>query len=171
VRRFLHADDALIALCHWNTNIDNAWFWRDAAGTMHCGLLDWGMVRQMNVAYGLWGGLSGADLAVWDGHEEELVGLFIHAYHAGGGPLLDPATLRLHIDLSVALLCLALMIDCPALVLSRVPEAVGATGPLHDILGGDQVAHGFFHVFRNCLNLWERHDFGASLDRMLAYAD
>jgi len=57
VRRFLHADPRFVALTHWNTNIDNAWFWRDAQGVLQCGLLDWGMVRQMNLAYGLWGGL------------------------------------------------------------------------------------------------------------------
>ena len=29
IKRFLHADRDFIALCHYNTNIDNAWFWRD----------------------------------------------------------------------------------------------------------------------------------------------
>ena len=50
IRRFLYADPRFVALAHWNTHIDNAWFWRDAAGVLQAGLLDWGMVRQMNVA-------------------------------------------------------------------------------------------------------------------------
>ena len=32
IKRFLHADRDFIALCHYNANIDNAWFWRDASG-------------------------------------------------------------------------------------------------------------------------------------------
>ena len=31
VRRFLHADPRFVALSHWNTNIDNAWFWPNRA--------------------------------------------------------------------------------------------------------------------------------------------
>jgi hypothetical protein len=41
IKRFLQEDRALIALCHWNGNIDNAWFYRDADGALHCGLMDW----------------------------------------------------------------------------------------------------------------------------------
>src|SRR3546814_9804042 len=55
IKRFLHADPKFIALCHWNAHIDNAWFWRDADGTLQCGLMDWGRVRQLNLAYPLWG--------------------------------------------------------------------------------------------------------------------
>jgi hypothetical protein len=55
IKRFLQSDPKLIALCHWNANIDNAWFWRDEAGVLQCGLLDWGHANQMNVAFALWG--------------------------------------------------------------------------------------------------------------------
>ena len=30
----------MIALCHWNANIDNAWFWREPDGALRCGLID-----------------------------------------------------------------------------------------------------------------------------------
>ena len=39
----------LFAFCHWNANIDNAWFWRDEHGDIACGLMDWGNVGQMNM--------------------------------------------------------------------------------------------------------------------------
>ena len=39
----------LVAFCHWNANIDNAWFWRDEDGHLACGLMDWGNVGQMNM--------------------------------------------------------------------------------------------------------------------------
>jgi len=37
VRRQSQSDPKLIALCHWNANIDNAWFWRDEASVLRCG--------------------------------------------------------------------------------------------------------------------------------------
>ena len=168
IRRFLHADPDLIALCHWNTNIDNAWFWRDGAGELQAGLLDWGMVRQMNVGYGLWGGLCGANPDIWEAHLDDLLVLFIDTLHAHGGPRLGLERLKLHLDLSAAMLGLALMMDAPTLVLTRLPEAVEAKGPLDPVMFRNEVARSFLHVFKAFLSLWRRHDFGAGLDRMLA---
>jgi len=170
IKRFLHSHHDFIALCHWNTNIDNAWFWRDDAGALHCGLLDWGMVRQMNVGYALWGGLCGASLEVWDEHIDELLALFIAELHSHGGPRLAAPELELHLELSAAMLALALMMDVPGLILARLPDVAAATSPLDPILFEDEVARGFLHVFTALLNLWQTHDFGASLDRMLAHA-
>ena len=167
VKHFLLANPDFVALTHWNTNIDNAWFWRDGSGEMHCGLLDWGMVRQMNVAYGLWGGLSASDSAMLEQHLDDLLALFAEELAANDGPRLDVDELGLHFDLSVAMLGLALMADTPALILSRLPDAAKAAGPHDPIMLGDQVAHGFLHVFSNFLDTWERRDFGASLDRLL----
>ena len=167
IKRFLHTTSDFIALCHWNTNIDNAWFWRDASGVLQCGLLDWGMVRQMNVGYALWGGLCGASLEIWDRHLDELLALFADELHAHGGPRLETAELKLHLDLSVAMLGLALMMDVPSLVLSRLPEAASAFGPLDPVLHNNEVARGFLHVFTAFLNLWQTHDFGARLDQLL----
>jgi hypothetical protein len=167
IKRFLHADHDFIALCHYNANIDNAWFWRDPSGALGCGLLDWGRVRQMNVAYALWGSLCGAGLDIWDNHLEELLALFTAELHAHGGPRLDVAELELHLDFYVATMGLATLIEAPALVLSRLPEAAGARGPLDPLFFKDDVARGFLHVFRAFLHLWQRRDFGASLDRLL----
>jgi hypothetical protein len=168
IKRFLHADRDFIALCHYNANIDNAWFWRDASGALGCGLLDWGRVRQMNVAYALWGSLCGASLEIWDSHLEELLALFVAELHAHGGPRLDVAELELHLDFYVATMGLATLIEAPTLVLSRLPEAAAAQGPLDPVFLKDDVARGFLHVFTAFLHLWQRHDFGASLDRLLA---
>jgi hypothetical protein len=167
VRRFLHADPRFVALTHWNSNIDNAWFWRDASGLLQCGLLDWGMVRQMNLAYGIWGGLSAADGAMLEAHLDELLILFARELAAHGGPELPLDLLALHFDLSLAVIGLALMIDLPLLIGTRLPEAAGARGPHDPLLRRDPVVHGFLHVSTNFLNLWARRDFGASLDRML----
>jgi hypothetical protein len=170
VRRFLHADPRFVALTHWNSNIDNAWFWRDAAGVLQCGLLDWGMVRQMNLAYGLWGGLSAADAAMLEAHLDDLLTLFGHELVAHGGPALPLDLLALHFDLSVAMLGLALMIDLPMLIDTRLPQARRAAGPHDPLLRRDPVVHGFLHVSTNFLDLWARRGFGASLARMLEAA-
>ena len=167
IKRFLHIHREFIALCHWNTNIDNAWFWRDSSGELQCGLLDWGMVRQMNVATALWGGLCGANLDIWDKHLDELLALFTSELHAHGGARLDVAALKLHMSLSVAMLGLALMMDVPALVLSRLPEVTHTYGPRDPVLQQNPVVHGFLHVFTSCLNLWQTQHFGARLDQML----
>lgn len=167
IRAFLHADPAFVALAHWNTNLDNAWFWRDDAGALHCGLLDWGMVRVMNLAWGIWGGLSAADPELWDTHGDALLAHFAREYRAHGGPALDPEALRLHLDLSVFLLGMALMMDLPALVAARLPEAARASGPHDPLFARDQVVHGFLHVTANFLNLWARHDFAASVRKAI----
>ncbi|MCW1431273.1 hypothetical protein [Novosphingobium sp. JCM 18896] len=166
VRRFLHADPRFVALTHWNTNIDNAWFWRDAAGVLRCGLLDWGMARQMNLAYGLWGGLSAAEGAMLEADLDDLLDLFARELAARGGPELPRDRLDLHFDLSVAMLGLALMLEFPALLTARLPEAASASGPRDPLIDRDPVVRGFLHVSTNFLDLWARRDFGASLDAM-----
>src|SRR5207302_2501667 len=109
---------------------DNAWFWRDAAGELQCGLFDWQRGRQMNLAYALWGGLCGASLEIWDDHLDELLALFTDELHAQGGPKLDLGELKLHLHLYTATMGIAQLIEAPALVLSRLPEAAQASGPL-----------------------------------------
>jgi hypothetical protein len=48
--RYLAGSRDYIALCHWNANVDNAWFWTDGDGVLRCGLMDWGCVSRLNVA-------------------------------------------------------------------------------------------------------------------------
>lgn len=167
IRRFLYADPRFIALAHWNTHIDNAWFWRDATGVLQAGLLDWGMVRQMNVATALWGGLSGADLWVLDEHLDELLALFAEVSAADGGPQITPPELGLHFDLAVGSITLALIMDTPALLLARMPDIARAGSPRDPILRRDKVVQGFLHTFTAALNLWQRRDFAASLAQAL----
>lgn len=168
VKAYLHGDRTFIALCHFNAHIDNAWFWRDADGALQCGLLDWQRARQMNVAYSLWGGLCGAGLEIWDNHLGELLDLFIDELHAHGGPRLDKAELTLHLNLYTAMIGLAGLINVPQIVLFRLPEAATASGPLDPVFRRQESARSFLHIFTIFLNLWQAHDFGASLDLVLA---
>jgi hypothetical protein len=167
IKRFLNADPAFIALCHYNANIDNAWFWRDGAGVLQCGLLDWGRVRQMNVANALWGALCAADLDIWDRHLDELLHLFVTQLHLHGGPLLKVEELELRLHCYVAMVGLNMLMQAPALVMSRLPEAANATSLLAPVFDRNEVARGFLHVFITFLNLWESRNVGSTLDRVL----
>ena len=166
VRRFLAADPALTALAHWNCHIDNAWFFRDAAGELACGLMDWGMARRMNLGVAIWGSLSGMEPALLAEHCDALLAHFGQALAAAGGARIAPARLALHFDLAVMTVGMALLLDGPALVRRRLPRWREATGPLDPMLFTDEVARGFLHVFRNWLMLWEGRDFGRALARV-----
>lgn len=167
IRRFLYSDPRFVALAHWNTHIDNAWFWRDEHGVLQAGLLDWGMVRQMNLAIALFGGLSGGNLDLWDAHLDSLLALFLDELAEHGGAKLDPRLFRLHFDLAIGTLTLALMMDATAMFIQRMPDLASASGPDDPLLHRDKVVHGFLHTLRAALDLWEHDDFGARLSQML----
>lgn len=164
VRDFLVGDPRLLAVCHWNSNIDNAWFWRKEDGTLACGQFDWGMVRWMNVGTGLWGGLSAATTPFLDAHLDALLDHYRAELVAHGGPAIDAATLARHFDLALAITGLSLMMDLPALVMARMPDIGRASGPLDPLLRRDKVVEGFLLVWTNFLNLWARRDLAAALD-------
>jgi len=168
IKRYMHADRDYIALSHFNTNIDNAWFWRDASGLLQCGLFDWQRARQMNVGYALWGGLCGAGLDIWDKHLEELLALFADELEAHGGPRLDVAQLRLHLHLYGITMGIAGLIEAPRLVLAALPQAAQASGPLDPVFTKSEAARSFLHIFTSFLNLWQFRGLGSSLDRVLA---
>lgn len=60
IAQWLAADADCVALCHWNANVDNARFWRDAAGTLRCGgpRLDPERLRRHTVLYAAAMGVS-----------------------------------------------------------------------------------------------------------------
>ena len=63
---------------------------------------------------------------------------------------------------------LAGLINVPAIVLYRLPEAVAASGPLDPVFEKNESARSFLHIFTIFLHQWQAHDFGASLDLVLA---
>ena len=168
VMHFLHDDADYIALCHWNANIDNAWFWRDEAGTLQCGLFDWGGVRQFNLCYAIWGCLLAAPRQLWDDHFDELLAIFLAELRANGGPALDAATFKLHLGLYVAVKGLASALVAPERILLRMPNVAEVAGPFDPLLQANPRAFNFLHVFINFLNVWHSFDFGTCLDTMLA---
>ncbi|VWX54792.1 hypothetical protein [Novosphingobium sp. 9U] len=163
IRRFLYADPRLVALCHWNANVDNAWFWREADRSLACGLLDWGMVRPMNVAVGLWGGLSAGTTQFVTRELDGLLAHYCNELASHGGPRVTVEELGLHFDLALALVGLSLMMDLPEMAAARLPQIGNARGPLDPLIAADKVVQGFLLVSTNFLSLWEQRRFGRNL--------
>lgn len=158
IRRSMLAEESFLALAHWNANIDNAWFWRDDAGELHCGLLDWGGVAQLHMAKALWGCLSGVEIEIFDQHIDELLGVFIEAHRAAGGPVLDGVLLRRHFDLTVVLMGLAWLMDAPPLVRAGVPELADVKSRLDPRFEQDETARVQLQILNNFLHHWYKSD-------------
>jgi hypothetical protein len=167
ILRFLRGNPDFITLCHWNAHIDNAWFWRDATGELHCGLMDWGRVNQITIGAALWGCLSGAHHDIWEHHLDNLLALFVREYHEHGGPLIAVDELQLHLKLHVASMGVARVLAFPSHILFRVPQAFSASGPHDPIILACDPARNSLHVYTVFLKLWRTGEFMACLDRVL----
>ncbi|MEE6138411.1 hypothetical protein SKC41_19020 [Mycobacterium sp. 050128] len=161
------ADDGdYVALCHWNANIDNAWFWRDTDHALHCGLLDWGCVSQMNLGMAVWGAMSGAETELWVDHLDELLQLFVTEVRRHGGPQLDPARLRRHTLLYAAAMGIAWLLDVPALIRKRF--GADAPGTRKDPrIREDESVRAPLQMLCNLLSVWEQYRVGELLDEAL----
>jgi hypothetical protein len=161
VKQILGSQPEFIALCHWNANIDNAWFWSNAGGELECGLMDWGHVSQMNVAMALWGCMSAAETAIWNNHLDELLLLFVKEFRGCGGPALSVEALKLQLKLYVGMMGLAWLLDAPALILAQIPNLSTAESRFDDRIKGDEHARAQLHFLTTFLNLWQIEDIGA----------
>jgi len=161
----LAADSDYVALCHWNANIDNAWFWRDADGALRCGLMDWGCVSQMNLGMALWGAMSGAETDMWNDYLDELLHLFATEFQRYGGPELDPNRLRRHTLLYAGVMGLAWLLDVPALTRKRF--AAPPSSRKDPRIKDDESVRAPLQMLSNLLNLWERYRLGDLLDAAL----
>ncbi len=172
IQRFLQSDPRMIALCHWNSHIDNCWFWTDADGALHCGLTDWGRVGQITFGCALWGGLSAAHHDIWDKHLEELLALFVAEYAGNGGPYITVEELLFHLRLHVAAMGVARVLAFPETVLFRLPECVDATGPLDPMFLPVErdPARNTLHIYTVFLKFWRRYDVGGAVRELLARA-
>jgi hypothetical protein len=162
----LATDDAYVALCHWNANVDNAWFWRDADG-LHCGLMDWGCVSQMNLGMALWGAMSAAETDMWHAHFDDLLDLFVAEVRRTGGPQLDTDRLAGHTLLYAAAMGVAWLLDVPALIRARYGDDAPASR-LDPRIKGDESVRAPLQMLSNMLSLWQSRRIGDLLEEALA---
>lgn len=166
--RWLAAHSDYVALCHWNANVDNAWFW-NRSGHLECGLMDWGCVGQMNVAMAIWGAMCSAETSMWDEHLDGLLQAFTTEFGAAGGPALASATIKQHLVLYVAIMGLAWLLDVPSYLLRLLPEPVDDRFDAR--IADNEQARSRLLMMTNFLNLWETNDFVAALDALGALDD
>jgi hypothetical protein len=163
----LATDPDYAALCHWNANVDNAWFWRGVDGVLCCGLMDWGCVSQMNLGMAIWGAMSGAETEMWGRHLDELLTLFVAEFERYGGPRLDPDRLRRDLLLYAAVMGVAWLLDVPALIGKRF-GAAAPSSRRDPRIRDDESLRAPLQMLSNLLSLWERHRVGDLLDAALA---
>ncbi len=160
--RFLYSYPDMIALCHVNANIDNAWFWREPDDTLHAGLIDWGSVGQMSVASSIWGCVGAAEPETHDRHLDELLDLFIAEYARAGGPTLHPRDLAQHLEMHVMMSALH-MTTAPPAILREVPDP-GAVADRYDpVFTVNETARVQLKITVSLLNMWQRRDLGRFL--------
>jgi hypothetical protein len=167
LREFLYAKHEFVALCHWNANIDNAWFWRGTDGLLECGLLDWGRVGQISVAQALYGSLSGAEPEIWSDCLDELLTLFVAEFEASGGPRLEVQELNQHLALVTALMGIAYLLDAPPLLLAEIPDLAQAESCFDPRFKANEMGRMWLHMLTMFMNNWQTQKFGAILDDVL----
>ena len=163
IRRYLNTQADYIALCHWNLNLDNAWFCRDRMSELRAGLLDWGSVAQMNVAQSFYGMTCAAECAFLEKHESELMHLFVEEYRSSGGPPLDIEAFAYFVKLSIAILGIAWILDAPALIEAQIPAIREVKDRFDTRLRADFLARCQLQLLIVMLNEWRVHDIGSAL--------
>jgi len=162
IRAYLNGQPDYIALCHWNMNLDNAWFWREG-GELAAGLLDWGSVAQMNLAQGFYGMSCAAEADFLQTHRSGLIRLFIDEYAAGGGPRLDEAEFGFMYRLAVAVLGIAWILDAPTLVSQQLGDTRQLGGRDDPALRGNFLARCQLQLLIVFLSEWRACDIGGAL--------
>lgn len=160
-RQLLSRPD-LIALSHWNAQIDNAWFWPTPDGALRCGLIDWGGVGQIPIAQSLAGCLSGCEPDFLDAHLDDLLDLFVAEYARAGGPALDRAELAHHYELH-ELLSAVTMTTAPPAILRELPDPGAAADRYDPIFTANETARVQLKITIAHLNLWRRRDLSRHL--------
>lgn len=163
--KILQSRPELIALCHWNAHVDNAWFWRNEDQQLECGLLDWANVSQMNLAMAVWGCLSGAETDIWDDHLDELLDLFMREFESCGGPTLDITELKEHLALYTGRMGLDWILDVPHR-LARIPGLREVRDRRDPRIESNERARAQLTILIAFLNLWEKTDMASVIARL-----
>lgn len=163
IRRQLNHATGMIALCHWNLNLDNAWFERRADGGLDAGLLDWGSVAQMNIAQSFFGITCAAEPDFLARHEAALVARFVERYAAAGGPVVAAERMHFLVKLSMAVLGTAWMLDAPAIVARELPDFAAVADRFDPKLTGNFLARAQSHLLMVFISEWQNQNIGDAL--------
>lgn len=120
--RYLMSDVDYTGFCHVNLNVDNAWFWRDEAGALHAGLLDWGGAGQASLGQALSGMMMMLQPDAYLGRVRRMIGLFVEELARQGGPRLDREELRFQFKASLYSTAIFMFVTILAGSLDYFPE-------------------------------------------------
>ena len=154
----------LVAFCHWNANIDNAWFWRDDRGDLACGLMDWGNVGQMHMVTALSSCLVFAEPDFVIENLHHFLALFSEVFEEAGGGRLDPAALELHFALQMISGGLKWPLAAVALIERHISELPTVTGRFDPRIENDERLRTQLHMLTAYLMLWQASDAGGLID-------
>lgn len=160
MREVLYGNPEFIAFAHWNANIDNCWFWRDAQGELQCGFMDWANAGQISVAQSVSGAISGAEPFVWDRHLDELLAVYVEELAAHGGPRLSIEDLRLHNLLIVAISGVAYSLNAPLAIERDIQNIDAVESYRDDCFRKYENARIQLHMLTKTLNVWQRRKLG-----------
>ncbi len=160
IREVLYGNPGFIAFAHWNANIDNCWFWRDAGGTLQCGFVDWANAGQISVAQSVSGAISGAEPFIWNEHLDELLAVYIEEFAAQGGPRLSLDELRLHNLLIVAVSGVAYSMGAPVAIERDIEDIDAVESYRDDCFRQHENARIQLHMMTKMLNVWQTRKLG-----------
>ena len=166
IQATLFGNPDFIAFAHWNANIDNCWFWRDAHAQLQCGFLDWANAGRISLAQSINGAISGAEPFIWNDHLDELLLVYIEDYAARGGARLDLDALRLHVLLIVAVSGVAYAMGAPVAIEREVAnlDAVASYKDAH--FAEHETARIQLHMMTKTLNVWHTRQLGDVIRRL-----
>jgi hypothetical protein len=160
IREILFGDPSFIAFAHWNANIDNCWFWRNANGELQCGFLDWANAGQLSVAQSVSGAISGAEPFVWNEHLDELLNTYIGEYAEQGGPRLRLDELRLHNLLIVVVSGVAYSMGAPLVIEREIQNIDAAESYRDECFRRYENSRIQLHMMTKVLNVWQTRQLG-----------
>jgi hypothetical protein len=161
----------LFAFCHWNANIDNAWFWRDDNGNLACGLLDWGNVGQLNMVTALSSCLVFAESEFLIDNLGHFFELFSKEFESAGGGPLDPAALQRQFSLQMVAGGLQWPLDIVPLIERHIPDLATVTDRFDPRIEDDEFVRTQLHLLRAYLMLWQASDPGDLIDGAISRAE
>jgi hypothetical protein len=89
--------------------------------------------------------------------------LFCHEVASSGGPDLEPIVLQRHLVLYAALMGITWLLDVPALIGKRLPDAGPNTTRTDPRIRDDEGVRAPLQMLTNVLNLWATHDVTTAL--------
>lgn len=125
--------------------------------------MDWGNVSQMNVAMAIWGCLSGAEIDLWNAHLDDLLQLFIAEFKQSGGPNIEFAELKRHLNIYIAMMGLNWMLDSTRM-LSKIPDLASAKNAHDARIQNNERARSQLLIMSAFLNRWESENMSAIIN-------